>query len=152
MEKIREPFSIIIPAYNEGQIIGEVLRGLKDYLRSQNFVYEIIVVDDGSTDNTKDIVEKIEGIRLIHHSSNRGYGASLKNGAQNARFDWLLFFDADGQHRPEYISELVKNSEDNAMVVGERKGYKGPLLRQPGKKIFQICAEDNGVDAGKLRV
>lgn len=128
--------SVIIPAYNEGKTIEQTIQGLKKELNRLNLDYEIIVVDDGSTDKTKEVLEKIEEIKLINHPFNKGYGASLKTGIEKAQFDNLLFFDADGQHKTEYISELIKYMNDFDMVAGARTGYKGPLIRQPGKKIL----------------
>ena len=129
--------SIIIPAYNEAEIIKNVLEKLKNELSGlSSLVYEIIVVNDCSTDDTKKIVAEINGIKLINHPFNKGYGASIKTGAKNARYDWLLFFDADDQHKPEYITKLVGQASDADMIVGAREGYKGPWIRQPGKKVL----------------
>ncbi len=128
--------SIIIPAYNEEKAIAQTIEGLKKELNKLDLECEIIVVNDASTDKTKEILEKIKGIKIINHPENRGYGASLKAGILNAKFENLLFFDADGQHKPEYIKELLKYSDEFDMVSGQREGYKGPLIRQPGKKIL----------------
>ncbi len=128
--------SIIIPAYNEEKAIAQTIEGLKKELNKLDLECEIIVVNDASTDKTKEILEKIKGIKIINHHENRGYGASLKAGILNAKFENLLFFDADGQHKPEYIKELLKYSDEFDMVSGQREGYKGPLIRQPGKKIL----------------
>jgi len=133
--------SCIVPVYNEERAIREVLLGLRGFLETQNIDYEIIAVNDGSTDGTKEIVEKIDGIRLINHSNNKGYGASLKSGARHARFEWLIFFDGDGQHRPEYILDCLKKADGHEMIIGSRQGFKGPLLRQPGKKILTWIAQ-----------
>ena len=129
-------FSIIIPIYNEEEGIKEVLIGLNNYLDNENLQAEIIVVNDGSTDQTKEILNNFENTRLIDHPYNKGYGASLKTGVKNAQFDWILLYDGDGQHRPEYIKELIHHSNSYDMIVGARQGYQGPLLRQPGKKLL----------------
>jgi len=129
-------FSIIIPIYNEEKAIKEVLIELNNYLQNKNFQTEIIVVNDGSTDQTKKILNGIDNIKLINHPYNKGYGASLKTGVKSAQYDWILLYDADGQHCPEYIEELIKYSNDYDMIVGARQGYQGPLIRQPGKKLL----------------
>ncbi len=126
--------SIIIPVYNEEGIIKEVLDRLKDYQA------EIIVVNDGSTDNTGKILENIEGIKVISHPYNKGYGASLKTGVKNTQSDWILFYDGDGQHQPKHIEKLLENRNGYDMVVGARQGYQGPLSRQPGKKVLHWLA------------
>jgi glycosyltransferase involved in cell wall biosynthesis len=132
--------SIIIPAYNEEKIIEQTIKNLKKELTRLNLEFEIIVINDASTDKTKEILEKIKGIILINHPYNKGYGASLKTGIERAKFNNLLFFDADGQHKVEYISELIKYIDNFDMVAGIRMGYKGPFIRQPGKKILNWLA------------
>jgi len=134
-------FSVIIPAYNEEQIIGEVLANLKNYLEASfPNLYEIIVINDGSADQTKPVVENISDVTLINHPYNKGYGGAIKTGVKNANFDWVLMFDSDGQHKPEYIKDLLAYAQDYDMVVGERKGFKTPLIRRPGKKILELIA------------
>lgn len=128
--------SVIIPAYNEEQIIEQTIQDLKKELNRLDLNYEIIVVNDASTDKTKEISEKIEGIKLINHPYNKGYGAALKSGIEKATFDNLLFFDADGQHKTEYIPEMIKHIDNFDMITGARKGYKGPFIRQPGKRLL----------------
>lgn len=135
-------FSIIIPAFNEQETIAKTIFDLKDYLHLNFFdSAEIIVVNDGSTDVTKEIISKIEGIKAINHPYNKGYGASIKSGAAASEMDWILSFDADGQHRAEDIKRLVEASQGYDMVVGARQTYKGPLVRQPGKKLLYWVAE-----------
>jgi len=134
-------FSVIIPAYNEEQIIGEVLANLKNYLEASfPNLYEIIVINDGSTDQTRQVVENISGVTLINHPYNKGYGAAIKTGVKNANSDWVLMFDSDGQHKPEYIKDLLAHTQNYDMIVGERKGFKTPLIRRPGKKILELIA------------
>ncbi len=133
--------SIIIPVYNEEEAVKVVLAALKKEIeRLSDFEYEIIVVNDGSTDGSRKILEQINDIKLLNHPYNNGYGASLKTGSREAKYDWLLFFDSDGQHRPEYIKEFIKYTGDYDMIAGVRQGYRGPLWRQPGKKILSIIA------------
>jgi len=132
--------SVIIPVYNEEETVGQVIAGLKEELNKIGLEYEIIAVNDGSTDKSKEILEKISGLRLINHPYNKGNGASVKTGAKNAKFDWLLTFDADGQHKPEYIKEFIKYSDQYDMITGWRQGYKGPFIRQPGKKMLHLIA------------
>ena len=133
-------FSIVIPTYNEEKAIKKVLVELSNYLQNKSFQTEIIVINDGSTDQTKKILNNIGNIKSIDHPYNKGYGASLKTGVKNAQYDWVLLYDGDGQHRPEYIEELIKHSNDYDMIVGARQGYQGPLIRQPGKKLLTWTA------------
>jgi len=133
-------FSIIIPLYNEEKSARTTLTKLQAWLRQNQVQAEIIAIDDGSKDQTRKILEQIQGIRLIKHPYNKGYGASLKTGAANSLSDWLLFYDGDGQHQPEHIAQLTKDCQDYDMIVGARTGYQGPALRQPGKKLLNWTA------------
>jgi len=107
----------VIPAYNEEKTIGKVIRDAK------KFVDEVIVVDDGSTDRTKEIA-KMENVNLIIHGKNLGYGKSLIDGIEEAikrDADYIITLDADGQHNPKdiprFIEELNKGYE---VVIGSR--------------------------------
>lgn len=120
-ERPEERFvSIIIPAYNEGAAIGEVL----ERLLALPLKTEIIVVDDGSQDDTRDIVAVYEDVRLIKHPYNIGNGAAIKTGIRVARGDVLLMMDGDGQHQPGDVPRLVSGVVDEYydMVVGARTG------------------------------
>lgn len=132
--------SIIIPVYNEEQVIGQIASDLKKELNRLGLEQEIIIVNDGSTDASKNILETIPEIKLLHHHRNKGYGASLKTGARHSQYEWLLFFDGDGQHKVEYIKEFVRHTEEHDIIIGARQGYQGPYLRQPGKKLLHWTA------------
>jgi glycosyltransferase involved in cell wall biosynthesis len=133
-------FSVIIPVYNEAGAITGVLDGLKKALPPLGLDYEIIVVDDGSTDGTGEVLAGISGITIVKHPYNKGYGASIKSGARTARHGWLMLFDGDGQHKPECAIELFRYRDDFDMVVGSREGYQGPWVRQPGKRLLTTIA------------
>ena len=89
--------TVIIPAYNEAAGIKETLTELADYIPAG---WEILVIDDGSADNTFAIVDSMEypNIRCIRHKKNRGYGSAIKTGCKNAAGDIVVWYDADGQH------------------------------------------------------
>jgi glycosyltransferase involved in cell wall biosynthesis len=108
--------SIIIPAKNEAQSLEILLSKLQRNYRDA----EIIVVDDGSTDNTPTVCRKA-GIYLVSHPYNVGNGAAIKSGARNANGDVLVFMDSDGQHDPADIPRLLDRLHDGYdMVVGAR--------------------------------
>lgn len=131
-------YSVIIPAYNEKNSIGSVLEQLFAKLKSANSVFEVIVVNDGSTDGTK---EKLQScglpIRLINKPVNQGYGAALKTGIEQAAHDFVIITDADGTYPneeiPALVEETIKGNYD--MVVGARigKNVEIPLCRRPAK-------------------
>jgi len=134
-------FSIIIPVYNEKKTVNSVLQELKEYLRKKQYQAEIVVVNDGSTDQTGKILEKTNHIKLINHPYNKGYGAAIKTGVENAKYDWTIWYDSDGQHQPKYIEKLIKYRKEYDMVIGARQGYQGPIMRQPGKKLMRHLAQ-----------
>ena len=131
----RQKISIIVPAFNEAQGIESTLKGLTAFTADKG--WEIIVINDGSTDATLEILNTISAIKIISHPYNRGYGASLKTGIRNASGDIVVFFDSDGQHNPEDIPGLLQKLPEFDMVVGRRdKGSKQGWLRRPGKWIL----------------
>ncbi len=127
--------SVVIPAYNEQHSIATVLDGLKAILGDKEQSYEVIVVDDGSTDDTAKIVQQKGIARLIQHPYNRGYGAALKTGILHASGDTILTIDADGTYQAKDIPRLLKQTDGYDMIVGSRTGkeVKVPLYRKPAK-------------------
>lgn len=126
--------SVVIPAYNEEQAVGSVIAELREVLRRHGIEAEIIVVDDGSADQTAQAAADA-GARVLRHRSNRGYGAALKSGVAAASNDYIVITDADGTYPCEYIPEMLDRLEGSDMVVGARvgKNLKIPLLRRPAK-------------------
>ena len=128
--------TIAIPAYNEGATIDRILRKIRKVLADNSIAAEILVVDDGSKDKTARKAESA-GAKVISHPYNKGYGASLKTGALNASSDWVLYLDADGQHDPKHIPELLKHADKYDMVVAARKGiHTTSFFRTPGKRFL----------------
>ena len=127
--------SVIVPAYNEQQAIASVLDELKSVLDGGVERYELIVVDDGSTDDTAKAVQQQDTVKLIRHPYNRGYGASLKTGISKASGDTILIVDGDGTYQARDIPKLLDHVDEYAMIVGSRTGneVRIPLLRKPAK-------------------
>lgn len=136
-------FSIIIPCFNEEGTIKQTIVGLSDFLKKNHLDAEIIVINDASTDKSLDLLKEIDEIKVLSHNNNKGYGASLKNGVKNASNDWVIFFDADGQHKPEYILDALNEAENKKcdMVIGKRVDHKNTIKRGLGKKIITIIAQ-----------
>jgi len=133
--------SFIVPVYNEEKAAPEAIRGLKNFLEKLGDVeFEIIVVNDGSTDKTAEFLSQIYGIQLINHPYNKGYGASLKTGVKNAKFDWVFFFDGDGQARPEEIPKILEFINDYDTIVGNRLDKKASFFRKPGRAFLHWLA------------
>jgi len=118
-------FSIVVPCYNKEGAIAETIDHLRRTIPTGR-EYEVIVVNDGSTDGTARILEEIvaadETIRVATHVRNRGYGAALKTGIRLARAELIVITDADGTYPNDRIPELVDLCADNDMVVGARTG------------------------------
>lgn len=111
--------SIIIPAYNEQEGIGKQISGIQSVVNNIAWDYEIIVVNDGSTDNTLDEIKKHD-VKLINHPINRGYGAALKSGIASAESEVIMIIDADVTYPVSYIPELLNKILSYDMVVGAR--------------------------------
>ncbi len=108
--------SVVIPVYNEQENIADLLRRVRNVVGPQA---EVIVVDDGSTDKTADLLRDSDA-RVIRHPYNKGNGAAVKTGIRNARREYVVMMDGDGQHRPEDIPNLVERLDEYDMIVGAR--------------------------------
>jgi len=132
----RAGVSIIIPVNNEEQTIGGIIKKIKALYPE----FEIIVVNDGSTDETGAIA-KDAGAIVYSHPYNIGNGAAIKSGIRIASGEILVFMDGDGQHNPGDIGKLIKWLPDYDMVVGARsKGHQASWVRALGNKIFNWLA------------
>lgn len=134
--------SVVVPAYNEENTIGIVLDELKTAMDSCNLDYEIIAVDDGSSDRTVDLIKERKNVVLIRNISNEGYGASLKHGIKCAQYPIIVIIDGDGTYPCGKISELLGHIKDCDMVVAARTGevIRIPVLRKIGKGALNIIA------------
>jgi len=130
--------SIIVPAYNAADTLPAVLAELQGVLREKSEIQaEVIVVNDGSTDATARVLESYEaqGVQVIHHPRNRGYGAALKTGIRHASHEIVVTLDADCQHDPSFIPKLLEALMGGAdLASGARQGlFHSPPWRMPGK-------------------
>ncbi|MFA5792094.1 MAG: glycosyltransferase family 2 protein [Candidatus Paceibacterota bacterium] len=131
--------TIIIPVNNEEAAIENTLNEL--LLFSKTREWDILVVNDGSTDKTKGILEKFTSVKVIHHPYNKGYGAALKTGIKNASTELICFYDSDGQHNPEDIISLLQHFNNYDMLVGERsRDSHKEWIRRPGKWVLSKTA------------
>ena len=138
--------SLIIPAYNEENRIIKTLNHVERYLQSQDYKYEIIVVNDGSTDRTSEIVKKdFPEVRIISFDKNRGKGYAVKTGMKSAIGEYRVFYDADASTPIEELANIWPKFEDGAeVVIGSRALPESnieihqPFYREIMGKTFNI--------------
>lgn len=136
--------SVVIPVYNEKENIENFLTEMIEYCKNFSFPYEIIVVDDGSTDGTAEILSGFnnEHLRVIHHKHNIGNGGAVKTGIRNARGEYVIMIDGDGQHYPEDIGRIIEKLEEGYhLVVGARDSKsQASFFRALGNAIYNKLA------------
>jgi glycosyltransferase involved in cell wall biosynthesis len=133
----RPDISIIIPVFNEAEVIGHVL----DELVQLPLDHEIVVVDDGSTDGTSDVVRQWNEVRVIQHAYNLGNGAAVKTGIRAARGSVIVMMDGDGQHKPKDIPRLLECLPIYDMVVGARsRDSETELHRDVANRFYSSIA------------
>jgi len=133
--------AVTIPAYNEEKTIGSVIKKIKEVMSKNNYNYEIVVVDDGSTDNTVNIAKSL-GAKVFSHPKNYGISEAFKTEMKKClelNADIIVHFDADGQYVAEQIPFLIKELKNADLVLGSR--FRGkiesmPLIKRLGNKAF----------------
>lgn len=145
--------SIVIPAYNESLRLGPTLRRVVDYLRQRGGSYEVLVVDDGSADDTSEVARKFEaeGVRVLRQDVNRGKGAVIKVGVLASRGREVLLVDADLSTPIEDLEKLQPRLADAQVVLGSR-AVEGadiqkhqPIYREMMGRIFNLIVQLSGV-------
>ncbi len=132
--------SVIIPAHNEAGGIGRILEKLAAVLEQSPYSYEILVIDDASTDGTGKAAAQA-GATVVRHPYCLGNGAAVKTGMRRAQGEILALMDADGQHDPEQLPDLLKDISDYDMVVGARVGDKfAPYHRKLANRFYNLLA------------
>lgn len=128
--------SILIPAYNEGPVVGEVIAAL----RASAAWHEILLVDDGSADDTGRFAAEA-GARVLRHPYNKGNGAAVKTGIRAATGEYVLVLDGDGQHKPEDARRLVDLLGEYDLVVGARASHtQATGVRRAGNGLLNAFA------------
>jgi len=134
--------SVFFPTYNEGKNIEKVVINTKKVLEKVAKTLEIIIVNDGSNDNTKKVAERLsksdKRIRVSNHKVNRGYGGALKTGFKSAKYPWVAFTDADGQFDFSEISKLIKHTKNADLVLGYRLQRADSLARKIYTSVWAL--------------
>ncbi len=124
MNQVSE-LSIFFPFWNEEKNIETVIKKAIPIAKKIAKKWEILIIDDYSTDNTLEIAEKLASqysqIKIIHHTANRGYGASLKSGFKNSKYNLIIFTDGDNQFDFSESPRLIEKIKDSDFVIGFRK-------------------------------
>lgn len=150
LKPTKQSFSLIIPVFNEKDGIVPTLTHIRQSLADVNVPYEVIVVDDGSTDGTRETLTETlntgtaTNVTLLKHVTNTGYGAALKTGIRAAQYDIIVITDADETYPNAEIPAMLELlTEEISMVIGARtkKRVQIPLVRRPAKWVIQKLAE-----------
>jgi glycosyltransferase involved in cell wall biosynthesis len=135
--------SVVLPCYNERDHVGQEIKRIRASLEAAGMTYELICVDDGSTDGTRELLQQIPAIRLILFARNQGSGTARRIGTQEARGRVVVWTDADMTYPNELIPELVRELDDSYdQVVGARRSEAGTykLFRVPAKWAIRRLA------------
>ncbi len=155
------PFSILIPAYNEADNVGPLAREILSVL-PDDAVFEVIFIDDASTDATADAVLAVRAddsrVRLLRHRRNAGQSAAIRNGAKIARYDWVVTMDGDGQNDPADIPKLFALLENapaqpplgllGGLRLKRQDVFARRLVSRAANSIRQAVLRDNCRDTG----
>jgi len=156
--------SVFFPAFNDAGSIGTLVEAALEVLPNLTNDFEVIVVNDGSTDATADILNELARtnplVRIIHHQRNLGYGAALQSGFRTARKDLIFYTDGDGQYDVRELPKLRRLLTDEVDVVngykikradaGSRKAL-GAIYNQIARFLFQLPIRDVDCDFRLLR-
>ena len=138
--------SVIIPLYNECESIHELIDSITKVMNDNNFSYEVIMIDDGSTDESWKIIENLVGknssIRAIKFRRNYGKAAALHSGFKAAKGDVVITMDGDLQDRPEEIPDLFKliKEENYDLISGWKKKRHDPISKRIPSKLYNRIA------------
>lgn len=138
-----ESLSIVVPAHNEEQnidaLVAEIRAACLDLFRGDKFRYEIIIVNDGSTDETAVVAERLaalQEVRVVHHEQNKGYGAALRSGFDAAKKRYVAFIDGDRQLDPRDLLRLAPHARRTQLSIGYRAKRDDPFHRRLLGKTF----------------
>ncbi len=134
--------SVFFPCFNEAESLPVVLNQAMMVLPKLAKKFEIIVVDDGSIDQTKEVVDHFSKqfleIRLVAHQQNLGYGAAVRTGIKSAKFDWIFYTDGDAQFDLAELEKFIKNTDSYKVILGYRKSRAEGLKRALFARLYKL--------------
>ncbi|NND14584.1 MAG: glycosyltransferase family 2 protein [Acidimicrobiia bacterium] len=138
----RVDVTVVLPVFNEAGHLEKEIHRVRESMEASSYSYEILVVDDGSTDGSGEILRGLDGIRLLQFATNRGSGSARKYGTLAARGGIVVWTDVDMTYPNDRIPELVDELEHHDQVVGARRSEEGTLklLRRPAKWFIRKLA------------
>ncbi len=133
--------SIFLPAYNEGENLPFLIEKCDQFLKKNLKKYEIIVVNDGSKDDTKKVVEGLQkkflSLRLVNHKTNLGYGQAIRTGIKESKFPWVFFMDSDNQFDINDLKKFLSH-DDADLVIGYRIKRDDPFTRILASRVYGL--------------
>lgn len=133
--------SVFLPAYNEEKNLPSLITSCDIFLKNNLKKYEIIVINDGSTDQTVTTVEKLKKeyptLRLVNHKLNIGYGQAIRSGIKAAKYNWVFFMDSDNQFRIEDLAKFLGHDEAD-LIIGYRIKRDDPINRLLASRIYGL--------------
>lgn len=143
MAKIIDELSVFLPVYNEESNLQRVISKTKEVLDRVAENWELLIVNDGSTDSTLEVAEELvrgdSRIKIVNHENNKGYGAALASGFYNSKYPWIAFTDSDGQFDfGEIVNFVQTQKETNAdLVIGYYKSRKVSFSKVVTSKVWE---------------
>lgn len=130
--------SLIMPVYNEGKIIKNTLEKLNSFLKKDKNEWEIVIINDGSTDNTLEILENFKPrfFRIVSYEKNKGKGFAIKKGVETASKEYIGFMDSDMAYSFENLIEMAKDLENYEIVMGTRDPSGNPTYQNRVRKFL----------------
>ena len=143
MAKLIKELSVFLPCYDEAENLPKTVKNVLTNLKRVAEKYELIIVNDGSKDDTRPVAEELaakdDSIRIVNHPINRGYGAAFKSGLYASKFAWISFIDADGQFDFSEIDQFIKTQNETAadLVIGYYRRRQVPFFRKLNSFAWQ---------------
>lgn len=141
MSRVPAPFVLVLPVHNEADVIETTVQEACTWLRKTFPEGRVVAVNDGSSDNTGPVLEKLRGafpeLAVVQHARNRGYGAALCSGLDACPAAWLAYMDADGQFAVEDLERLWGGREDVGLVAGLRVQRADPAFRTWNARLYR---------------